>query len=700
MILLVAALQMHLVSATALCADEWPALPLVDSAVEIPAQEWPQRPGTRRVRVLVHYPAGRIENVNSETGLMLTLHNWGGVDCVGTASPTVLARELNVIAICVNYLQSGKADSIDGPEPYDFGYLQALDALRSLWFVRSSLLERKTPFADDRVFCTGGSGGGNVTLMCNKLAPRTFACVIDLCGMKKLSNDIAFGLPGGSELNARWSRDPDSSGFLSVDEQELRFVAHPNHLVEMKRLGSLSRIVVVHGTEDRTCPFEDAVEMVQLMQDASLDVEQHFVTKEMIDGQAFQSTGHSLGDRTQIVLRVAGEYLKPDGPMSLRRKIACDFEIGESVRYATTNGTFVIDYGNGYPTGSFEKSAGPPEYPDHHLLMEWRDDSGKPHPVTSVQDWAIRKSHIRQHLQRVMGHVPSPLSRVALNPEILEEVRLVPPMVKRPLLRRKITYQSDASDRVSAYLMLPLDGSDDAKPIENCPAVLCLQQTTELGKDETAGLRGDPEMKYALELAEQGFVTLTPDYPSFGEHPYEFGIQSGYASGSMKAVWDNIRAVDLLVALPQVDPNNIGCIGHSLGGHNGIFTAVFEPRLKAVVSSCGFSSLAEDDIPSWTGPRYMPRIESEFHNDRQRLPFDFHELIAAIAPRPFLACVAERDADFKASGVRHVIATAADVYGLFDAKDSLQMMTADLSHSFPERSRNVAYEFLKRNLAP
>jgi len=33
-----------------------------------------------------------------------------------------------------------------------------------------------------------------------------------------------------------------------------------------------------------------------------------------------------------------------------------------------------------------------------------------------------------------------------------------------------------------------------------------------------------------------------------------------------------------------VDTNRIGVIGHSLGGHNSIFTAFFDKRLKAVVS--------------------------------------------------------------------------------------------------------------------
>ncbi|RLT11670.1 MAG: hypothetical protein DWI22_00780 [Planctomycetota bacterium] len=69
-----------------------------------------------------------------------------------------------------------------------------MDALRSLWHVRDALDKKHFAFADDRLFCTGGSGGGNVTLMANKLVPRTFACVVDMCGMKKLSDDVAFDL--------------------------------------------------------------------------------------------------------------------------------------------------------------------------------------------------------------------------------------------------------------------------------------------------------------------------------------------------------------------------------------------------------------------------------------------------------------------------------------------------------------------------
>ncbi|MDA1049627.1 MAG: GDSL-type esterase/lipase family protein [Planctomycetota bacterium] len=332
-------------------------LPPRNDHVFVPAQSWPHQPGPRSVRTSIYYPGGKLDNVDERTGIMLTLHNWGGEDCVGTASPQALADRLNVVAVCVNYLQSGRKASIEDPEPYDYGYLQSLDALRALAFVRNGLKQAEHAYDDSRLFCTGGSGGGNVTLMANKLAPRTFACVVDMCGMKKLSDDIAFNLPGGSGLDARWSQHPDSPNYLSADEQELRFAGHPKHLTTMKSIEASGKIIVVHGVDDTTCPYEDAREMVANMQAADLDVEPHFITKDDLDGSVFASTGHALGNRTEIVFRVAGKYLAADSPQALRRTGPCDFDRREEIRYETTNGHVVISYNSGVPVGAFEPTA-------------------------------------------------------------------------------------------------------------------------------------------------------------------------------------------------------------------------------------------------------------------------------------------------------------------------------------------------------
>jgi dienelactone hydrolase len=328
-----------------------------------------------------------------------------------------------------------------------------------------------------------------------------------------------------------------------------------------------------------------------------------------------------------------------------------------------------------------------PTYAEHQDLTYYLTPLGEKRPVKAPPaDWDIRRQHVLAHMQRVMGEVPGPAKSVPLAVKQLEEARV------GPLVRRKIAFQSEPDDRVAAYIFLPPAAG------KKLPAVLCLHQTAALGKGEPAGLGGNANLHYALHLAQRGYVTLAPDYPSFGEHPWDFDPRRGYASGTMKAIWDNMRAVDLLQSLPEVDAERIGVIGHSLGGHNALFTAAFEPRIKVIVSSCGFTRFHKDDMPSWTGPRYMPRIASVFGNDAHRVPFDFTEIVAALAPRPFLACAAVRDADFDVSGVRDVLAAAKPVYQLYGKAAALQGYYPDSAHDFPADARTKAYEFLDRYL--
>jgi predicted esterase len=332
---------------------EWPALPARSGSVLIPVQEWTFQPGPRSVVVHLRYPGSELGHVKPTTGLMLSLHNWGGTAFVGTADPDWLAREFEVVAIGVDYLQSGAVAALEGP-PYDFGYLQALDCLRALHYVITALERRGVAFDSKRLYATGGSGGGNVALMANKLAPRTFAGVIDLCGMKRLSDDLAFDLPGGSPLNARYRRDPASPYYLPPDRQELHFLGHPGHLRVMRTLGGTAKVISVHGQDDTVCPFADAREFAANARAAGLDLETWHLNAELLDGKVFTDTGHALGDRSLIVGRVAGHYLRPGAPAALRRAGPTDFERREVIRYPTVKGAYALDYREGFPVGRFE----------------------------------------------------------------------------------------------------------------------------------------------------------------------------------------------------------------------------------------------------------------------------------------------------------------------------------------------------------
>lgn len=342
----------------------------------------------------------------------------------------------------------------------------------------------------------------------------------------------------------------------------------------------------------------------------------------------------------------------------------------------------------------------PVAYPEHQDLSYYLDADGKEQSIKTVKDWETRREHILANMQLVMGKLPGESKRVPLEVKQLEEVKL-----DGGLVRRKISYQSEPNDRVNAYLFLPADGPaagrSAAAPARR-PAILCLHQTTNIGKQEPSGLGGNPNLHYALHLAQRGYITLAPDYPSFGEHKFDFADkQFGYDSGTMKAIWDNLRAVDLLQTLPQVDPERIGCIGHSLGGHNTMFTAAFDPRIKAMVSNCGFTRFHKyygGKLAGWTSNRYMPRIASQFENSPDKVPFDFPEIVAAFAPRPFLASSPLHDDNFEVSGVRDSIALAKPIYELYGKGDNLQANYPDCGHDFPEEVRRVAYEFFDKHL--
>jgi len=169
----------------------------------------------------------------------------------------------------------------------------------------------------------------------------------------------------------------------------------------------------------------------------------------------------------------------------------------------------------------------------------------------------------------------------------------------------------------------------------------------------------------------------------------------------MKGIFNHMRCVDLLQSRAEVDPRRIGVIGHSLGGHNSMFVAVFDPRIKVIVSSCGWTPFHDyygGKIAGWTSDRYMPLLKTKYELNPDRVPFDFYEVVAALAPRAFFSNSPLHDDNFAVVGVRRGIEKARAVYGLLGTPDNLQVRYPDCSHDFPNEVRREAYEFIDRVL--
>lgn len=280
-------------------------------------------------------------------------------------------------------------------------------------------------------------------------------------------------------------------------------------------------------------------------------------------------------------------------------------------------------------------------------------------------------------------------------------------------IRRHIQYDAHPGIEVPAYLLLP-------KVDSPCPAALALHPTIDCGKDDVVGLSGRPNRNYAEELARLGYAVLAPDYPYYGglaamRKPWNWSVLApiypyfgeslpspfdlGFAGGTMLGIWNHLRGLDLLFALPQVDRSKCVAIGHSLGGHNALFAALFDERIGAVVTSCGFTRLPRykgGDIKPLGQDCYMPRIVSRYSGRAEKLPWDFDEILSFLAPRGVFVCAPEHDDNFDVTGVRECIATAAPYYEAHRCTHHLEAAFPSCGHDFPPEARFAAYRFLGR----
>lgn len=336
-----------------------------------------------------------------------------------------------------------------------------------------------------------------------------------------------------------------------------------------------------------------------------------------------------------------------------------------------------------------------PRLPRDNLLV-FLSANGEVLPVRSVDDWAQRRKEIVAGMAAVMGQLPGNEKRCPLEMQVDDETDC------GRYVRRLISYASEPGSRVPAYLLVPKSAGNGKR----VPAVLCLHPTNDaIGHGVVVGLGGKENRQYASELAERGYVTLAPSYPLLANYQPDLK-RLGWKSGTLKAVWDNMRGLDLLDSLDYVRPGRYGVVGHSLGGHNAVFTSVLDDRLQAVVSCCGLDSFLDyyggnPDLwlpeKAWAQTRYMPRV-ADYRNRLTEIPFDFHELIGALAPRRVLIVAPTRDANFLADSVDRVAAAARQVYELYGEADRLRVEHPQCEHDFPADMREEAYRLFDQVL--
>lgn len=95
----------------------------------------------------------------------------------------------------------------------------------------------------------------------------------------------------------------------------------------------------------------------------------------------------------------------------------------------------------------------------------------------------------------------------------------------------------------------------------------------------------------------------------------------------------------------------------------------------------------------------MPRL-AQYRGRLEEIPFDFHEMIAALAPRVCFISAPLGDSNFRWRSVDDIAETAEVIYRLYGKPRNLVVEHPDCGHDFPEAMRQKAYRLIEKALRP
>lgn len=299
--------------------------------------------------------------------------------------------------------------------------------------------------------------------------------------------------------------------------------------------------------------------------------------------------------------------------------------------------------------------------------------------ITTLDAWQRRRQQIRQWWLDFLKPLRIERSRTP-QLEVLAEDQ--PGRVVRQLVR----YDVEPGLAVQAYLLKP------AAPSRGCPGVVALHSTTDDTIRQPAGLKGQPEKAFGLKLAERGWVALCPCnylWPDAAKIATkkavdDFRARHPGSKGMAKMLFDAVVALDILAALPEVDPQRLGAIGHSLGGKEVLYLAALDERVRVAVSSEGGIGTR---FSNWDAPWYLG---DEIRN--RDFAHEHHELLALVAPRAFLLLGGD-----SADGDRSwpFIEAALTVYKLYGASARVGLFNHKKGHSVPPEAEQRIYEWFE-----
>jgi pimeloyl-ACP methyl ester carboxylesterase len=353
------------------------------------------------------------------------------------------------------------------------------------------------------------------------------------------------------------------------------------------------------------------------------------------------------------------------------------------------------------PESAFQVLQQPPSGPSitayllYQLDLAWRQDEARQHAweqIHSESDLLKLQQKMRRELLEMIGGLPEKKTDL--------HVRITGKIQMEGFSIEKLIYESLPGVYVTALVYSPDDHS-----IKH-PAVLVPAGHATNGKIHYQGL--------SQRLASRGYVVIAWDPVGQGERSQFWDAKVGksrynlvcaehavmgnlaYLAGTNLArweVWDGMRAVDYLLARPDVDAERISITGTSGGGTQAALIAALDPRVKVVVPSCYISSL-----PMRMASRIFVDPDSDPEQDLVGIVsqgIDHAWLLLLMYPRPVMVASAVLDF-FPIEGARKSFREAQKIFERMGHGDQIAMTEGYHGHQYSDENQEAAFDFLDR----
>jgi hypothetical protein len=316
-----------------------------------------------------------------------------------------------------------------------------------------------------------------------------------------------------------------------------------------------------------------------------------------------------------------------------------------------------------------------------------------------IHDWEARKAEARAILWHLLGDLPA----------LFTPQPTVTGVEQRDgYTLEKLAFDNGAGAAVYGYVLIPEGRTQPG------PAVLYHHLhggKYHLGKDEMfQEVAGGPAPGVALVRA--GYVVLGIDAYAFGERQQQGpagSAESGWEtelSLCKKWLWegrsfmgmmlrDDLLALNVLLARPEVDPARVGAAGMSLGATRSTWLAALDERIKVVIPIAQLTRYRD----------FAAQGRFAYHSIYYYVPgmlksgVDMEVIVSLAAPRPQQILIGDSDALSPFAGVQVVGDYARRVYELYGAADQFELTVyPGVGHEYTGDMLNAMLDGFRRYL--